>query len=66
MLIGEEISKEKHDLDFVFLRRKDNNLYFLLKLSYNRVTENNLKAGMLKPEVAYLLSSLVNITEKGI
>lgn len=59
-------SKDKHDLDFVFLERTDGMMYFLLKLSYNRVTEKKLEQGSLRPEVSYLLSSLADIKETDI
>lgn len=62
-----KVSKsKKHDLDFVFLRRNDGNMYLLLKLSYNRTTEKDLEKGALRPEVSYLLSSLANIKENDI
>ncbi len=62
-----KVSKnKKHDLDFVFLRRNDGNMYLLLKLSYNRITEKELEKGALRPEVSYLLSSLANIKENDI
>ena len=61
-----KMSKEKHDIDFVFLQRTDGNIYFLLKLSYNRINEKNLDQGSLRPEVAYLLSSLASIKETDI
>lgn len=35
------LSKDKHDLDFVFLKRTDDMMYLLVKLSYNRITEKN-------------------------
>lgn len=59
-------SKDRHDLDFVFLERTDGMMYFLLKLSYNRVNEKNLEQGSLRPEVSYLLSSLADIKETDI
>lgn len=62
-----KVSKsKKHDLDFVFLRRNDGNMYLLLKLSYNRTTEKDLEKGALRPEVSYLLSFLANIKENDI
>ena len=62
-----KVSKsKKHDIDFVFLRRNDGNMYLLLKLSYNRTTEKDLEKGALRPEVSYLLSFLANIKENDI
>lgn len=66
MNLGLVVSKKKHDLDFVFLQRTNGMMYFLLKLSYNRVTEKKIEQGSLRPEVAYLLSSLADIKETDI
>ncbi len=64
--LGLRVSKEKHDLDFLFLQRNDGKIYFLLKLTYNRITEKQLEKGSLRPEVAYLLSYIANIKENDI
>lgn len=60
------VGQRKHDLDFIFLQRSENYIYFLLKLSYNRTTEKNLAHGSLRPELSYLLASYANIQEKDI
>lgn len=54
------------DIDFIFLQRSENELYFLMKLTNNRVTEKDLKPGSLRPELCYLLSSMANINDKDI
>ena len=61
-----KVSKDKHDLDFVFLKRTDGRMYLLVKLSYNRITEKTLEKWILRPEVSYLLSSLADIRETNI
>lgn len=38
-----KVSKDKHDLDFVFLKRTEGMMYLLVKLSYNRITEKALE-----------------------
>lgn len=65
-ILGIKVSRDKHDLDFVFLKRNNGIMYFLLKLSYNRKTEKDLEKGTLRPEVSYLLSSLADIKETDI
>lgn len=64
--LGIKVSKDRHDLDFVFLKRNNGIMYLLLKLSYNRKTEKDLEKGTLRPEVSYLLSSLADIKETDI
>ncbi len=54
------------DIDFLFLQRSEGFIYFLLKLTYNRQTEKNLKQGTLRPEVCYLLAKFANIQETDI
>lgn len=54
------------DIEFIFLQRSEGITLFLMKLTYNRITEKNIKAGSLRPEVCSLLIYLANITEKDI
>ena len=58
--------EKNSDIDFVFIQRSEGYMYFLMKLTYNRITEKNLKQGSLRPEVCYLLSKLANIQEMDI
>lgn len=60
-VVGIKTSFKKHDLDFIFMKRNDNLIMFLLKLTYNRITEKSLNQGELRPELAYLLSYISNI-----
>ena len=64
--VGIKTSFNKHDLDFVFMKRDDNIIMFLLKLTYNRITEKSLNHGELRPELAYLLSYTSNIKSSDI
>ncbi len=64
--IGIKNSFKNHDLDFVFMKRDDSIIMFLLKLTYNRITEKSLSHGELRPELAYLLSYMSNIKETDI
>ncbi len=54
------------DIDFIFMQRSEGYLYFLMKLTYNRKTEKDLKQGSLRPEICYLLSKMANIEESDI
>ncbi len=58
--------EKNSDVDFIFIQRSEGYIYFLLKLTYNRKTEKNLKQGTLRPEVCYLLAKLANVKENDI
>lgn len=60
------VGQRKHDLDFIFLQRNEDYIYFLLKLTYNRKTEKDLKKGTLRPELSYLLADYADIKEDDI
>ncbi|MBE5745886.1 MAG: hypothetical protein E7359_01175 [Clostridiales bacterium] len=55
------IGIKQHDLDFIFNKRDNGLILFMLKLTYNRVTEKTLQKGSLRPELAYFLSYLTEI-----
>lgn len=60
------INKRNPDLEFIFLRRTEGIMLFMLKLTYNRVTEKKLAQGELRPELAYLMVSFANLNENKI
>ena len=60
------VNTKKPNLEFIFLRRTEELMLFMLKLTYNRVTEKKLFKGELRPELAYLLASLANLDENKI
>ena len=60
------LNKRNPDLEFVFLRRTEGIMLFMLKLAYNRVTEKKLTRGELRPELAYLMVSLADLNENKI
>ena len=55
------VAFRKHDLDFLFVRRTETIILFLLKITYSRTTEKFLNQGELRPELAYILSWLGDI-----
>lgn len=57
------LNKRNPDLEFTFLRRSEGIMLFMLKLTYNRMTEKQLHKGELRPELAYSLVSLANLNE---
>ena len=57
------LNKRNPDLEFTFLRRSEGIMLFMLKLTYNRMTEKQLQKGELRPELAYSLVSLANLNE---
>ena len=57
------INKRNPDLEFIFLRRSEGIMLFMLKLTYNRNTEKKLQKGELRPELAYILISLANLNK---
>ncbi len=59
--IGAFVNKRKPDLEFIFLRRTEGLMLFMLKLTYNRITERSLQKGELRPELAYTLAALANL-----
>ena len=60
------LNKRNPDLEFIFLRRTEGIMLFMLKLTYNRITEKKLAQGELRPELAYLLVSLAKLNENKI
>lgn len=60
------VAFRKHDLDFLFIRRTEGIILFLLKLTYNRITERKLNRGELRPELAYILSWLTEIQKSDV
>ena len=60
------LNKRNPDLEFIFLRRTEGIILFLLKLTYNRITEKKLFKGELRPELAYILVSLANLDKNKI
>ena len=59
--IGAFVNKRNPDLEFIFLRRTEGLMLFMLKLTYNRITEKSLQKGELRPELAYILAVLANL-----
>ncbi len=55
-----KVGQRKHDLDIVFVRRSENIILLLMKLTYNRITEKSLSKGELRPELAYFMSYLAD------
>ena len=60
------LGERAHDLDFIFTLRSEGIILFLLKLTYNRKTEKDLKQGSLRPELCNLLISYGDIKESDI
>lgn len=56
-----KLNKKNPDLEFIFLRRTEGFMLFMLKLTYNRITEKKLAKGELRPELAYILSALADL-----
>ena len=50
------IGIKKHDFDIILLRRTEGLFLLLFKLTYNRLTEKDLKKGELRPELCHILS----------
>lgn len=61
-----EVGYRKHDLDFIFMRRSENIIIFALKLTYNRITEKQLHGGTLRPELAYIMAYISDISSSDI
>lgn len=61
-----KLGERKHDLDFVISRRSENYILFMLKITYNRLTEKDINKGTLKPELSYLMCKLADIQENDI
>lgn len=57
------VNKRNPDLEFIFLRRSEGLMLFMMKLTYNRITEKQLNKGELRPELAYNLISLANLNK---
>jgi len=58
-----KLGERKHDVDFIINRRSENYLLFMLKLTYNRLTEKDIHQGSLKPELSYLMCKIADIQE---
>jgi len=56
----------KPDIEFIFMKRNEGYLYFLLKLTKDRKTEKYLQKGELRPEVCFLMSKLADIKEESV
>lgn len=56
-----KVGQRKHDIDIAFVRRSENIILLLMKLTYNRATEKSLSKGELRPELAYFMSYLADI-----
>lgn len=60
------LEKRNPDLDFLILQRSERKIFFLLKLTYNRLNEKRIALGSLRPELSYLLLSLANTNDDNI
>lgn len=60
------LNTKNPDIDFIFLRRTEGDVLFLLKLTYDRISEKQLSKGSLRPELAYLLLTLADIKDTDI
>ncbi|MDD3397504.1 MAG: methyltransferase domain-containing protein [Clostridia bacterium] len=60
------VAFKKHDLDFIFMRRTEGIMLFLFKLTYNRITEKQLQPGAIRPELAYFLAWISDISKSDI
>ncbi len=63
---GLRLNKRNPKTEFVILRRSENIILFMLKISNNRQTEKTLKKGELRPELANLMISLSNLSNTDI
>lgn len=61
-----KVNTRKPDLEFIFLKRSEGFMLFMLKLTYNRKTEKSLAKGELRPELAYILASLASLNKNKI
>ncbi len=61
-----KLNKRNPDLEFLIIRRSEGIILFMLKLTYNRITEKTLHRGELRPELAYCLASLTDLDESKI
>lgn len=56
-----KINKKNPKTEFVILRRNENIMLFMLKISSNRQTEKFLQKGELRPELANLIISQIDL-----
>lgn len=61
-----KVDRKNHDLDFIFMQRREGFMYFLLKLSYNSRSKKHIKSGSLRPEMSYLLASFADIKKSDV
>lgn len=61
-----KFNKKNPKTEFVVLRRRENVMLFMLKISYNRQTEKNLHKGELRPELANLMISQIYLNNSSI
>lgn len=60
---GLRLNKRNPKTEFIILRRSEDFILFMLKISNNRQTEKTLKKGELRPELANLMISLSNLND---
>lgn len=63
---GLRLNKRNPKTEFIILRRSENIILFMVKISNNRQTEKTLKKGELRPELANLMISLSNLNDTDI
>ncbi|MCL2860543.1 MAG: methyltransferase [Oscillospiraceae bacterium] len=61
-----KLNKKNPDLEFCFLRRSEGVMVFMVKITYNRLTEKDINKGELRPELAYILASLAELNKNKI